>query len=97
MIEVHDPYRLLVIVEQAPAVVLETIQRSPATWEWFQNEWVRLVAFDAISGTYSLLNKGVFEPYEVLQKELPLVDDVLPLIADTPENFPVVELKHKAS
>jgi hypothetical protein len=44
-----------------------------------------------------LLNKGVFEPYEVLQKELPLVDDVLPLIADTPENFPVVELKHKAS
>jgi uncharacterized protein YbcC (UPF0753/DUF2309 family) len=97
MIEVHDPYRLLVIVEQSAEIVYQAIQSNPATWQWFQNEWVRLIAFDPVLNTFFLLNKGEFEPYEVLQKELPIVDDVLPLIADTPENFPVVELKSKAS
>lgn len=97
MIEVHDPYRLLVIVEQSAEIVYQAIQSNPATWQWFQNEWVRLIAFDPVLNTFFLLNKGEFEPYEVLQEELPIVDDVLPLIADTPENFPVVELKCKAS
>ena len=97
MIEVHDPYRLLVIVEQTPNVVLATIQRNPATWEWFKNEWVRLVSYDATQQAFFVLNKGNFEPYEVLEEHLPIVEDVLPLIADTPENFPIVELKQKAS
>lgn len=42
MIEVHDPIRLMIIVYQDPSLVLETIQRNPATYEWFKNEWVHL-------------------------------------------------------
>ncbi|MEN9743793.1 MAG: hypothetical protein RLZZ65_1598 [Bacteroidota bacterium] len=97
MIEVHDPYRLLVIVEQLPEVVLETIQRNPATWEWFQNEWVKLVSYDANHGSFFVLRNGKFEAYQVLHQELPVLDDLLSLIANTPENFPVVELKSQAS
>jgi uncharacterized protein len=43
MIEVHDPIRMLFIVEHFPAVVLETIKKAPETYEWFINEWVHLV------------------------------------------------------
>ena len=87
----------MVIVEQQPSVVLKTIQNNPATWEWFKNEWVRLVCFDPVQHAFYCLQKGEFQPYVVVEEHLPLVDDVLSLIADTPENFPIVELKQKAS
>ncbi|HTE09316.1 MAG TPA: DUF2309 domain-containing protein, partial [Chitinophagaceae bacterium] len=40
MIEVHDPVRLLIIVEHFPDTVLKTIQSVPEMYEWFINEWV---------------------------------------------------------
>jgi uncharacterized protein YbcC (UPF0753/DUF2309 family) len=42
MVEVHDPIRLMLIIEQIPDVVLDTIQRNASTYEWFINEWVIL-------------------------------------------------------
>jgi uncharacterized protein YbcC (UPF0753/DUF2309 family) len=41
MTEVHDPVRLLLIVEHFPEVVLKTIQRAPETYQWFINDWVK--------------------------------------------------------
>ncbi len=38
MIEVHDPIRLMVIVEHFPEIVLKAIQVTPETYEWFVNE-----------------------------------------------------------
>ena len=43
MIEVHDPVRLLIIIEHLPETVLNTIQRDAQTYEWFKNDWVNLV------------------------------------------------------
>jgi len=63
MIELHDPYRLLVIVEQKPQVVYEAITRNPNTFEWFANEWVRLVAYDPEAHYFSVFEQGAFEPY----------------------------------
>ncbi|MBL0134716.1 MAG: DUF2309 family protein [Chitinophagaceae bacterium] len=48
MIEVHDPVRLLVVVEHRPEIVLKCIQSNSAMYEWFINEWVHLIAFDPI-------------------------------------------------
>jgi len=44
MIEVHDPVRLLIIVEHFPEVVLNVIKSVDAMYEWFINEWINLVA-----------------------------------------------------
>lgn len=44
MIEVHDPVRLLVIVEHNPDIVLKAIQSSPEVFEWYANEWVHIVS-----------------------------------------------------
>lgn len=63
MIEIHDPYRLLVIVEQSPKIVLEAISRNPNTLEWFANEWVRLVSFDPQLQVFYLFDKGHFKEY----------------------------------
>lgn len=46
MIEVHDPLRLLIIVEQELEVALEAVRRDRATFEWIENEWVHYACFN---------------------------------------------------
>ena len=66
MIEVHDPVRLLVIVEHKPEVVLQAIQSSPEVFEWYKNEWVHIIALDPEKKKFYYFRNGVFEPYEPL-------------------------------
>ncbi len=44
MIEVHQPARLLIVVEQTHDIMDKTIARLGDLKEWLDNEWVRLVA-----------------------------------------------------
>jgi uncharacterized protein YbcC (UPF0753/DUF2309 family) len=92
MIEVHDPLRLLVIVEHHPDVVLATIQKNPATYEWFANEWVNLVAFDSENNKFFSFSDGVFNPYNLLDYSISQVDNVESVIESAHENLPVFEL-----
>ncbi|MDD5277552.1 MAG: DUF2309 domain-containing protein [Methylovulum sp.] len=45
MIEVHEPARLLIVIEQTTALLDKAFQlMGPALKEWLDNDWVRLVA-----------------------------------------------------
>lgn len=102
MIEVHDPVRLLIIVEHFPDVVLKTIQSAPEMYEWFINEWVHLVAVDPATNQFFYFKEGVFLPYRPLTEHIAPVQDFHTLIetatemktnqiADaTAENLPVM-------
>ena len=41
MTEIHDPIRLIVVVEQEPEVALKAARRTPAVFEFVQNGWIR--------------------------------------------------------
>ena len=64
MIEVHDPVRLLVIVEHQPDVVLKAIQSSPEVFEWYKNEWVHIVALHPVDKQFYYFKNGAFAKYE---------------------------------
>jgi uncharacterized protein YbcC (UPF0753/DUF2309 family) len=64
MIEVHDPVRLLVIVEHKPEVVLKAIQSSPEVFEWYNNEWVHIVALHPGEKQFYHFKNGAFKKYE---------------------------------
>lgn len=83
MIEVHDPIRLMIIVEQFPALLLETIQRSPETYEWFINEWVHLVAVEPETRTIHYFREGKFVPYEPFTKKIDVLPDVTRLVEES--------------
>ena len=89
MIEVHDPVRLMIIVEHFPEVILKTIQRSAETYEWFQNEWVLLVSVNPESKDILNFRNGSFYPYEPSCKSVPIVSNTGLLIKSTDENIPV--------
>jgi uncharacterized protein YbcC (UPF0753/DUF2309 family) len=50
MTEVHDPVRLIVVVEQSPDVALAAAKRNPAVFEFVENEWVRYGCLDSTTG-----------------------------------------------
>lgn len=76
MIEVHDPVRLLMIVEHYPEVVKKVIQSNPDLYEWFDNEWIHLVALHPEEKALYVFRAGEFVPYEPITKELPVVQDM---------------------
>ena len=63
MIEVHDPVRLLVIVEHEPAIVLKAIQSSPEVFEWYKNEWVHIIALHPEEKQFYYFKNGAFVKY----------------------------------
>lgn len=64
MIEVHDPVRLLVIVEHRPDIVLKAVQSSPEVFEWYKNEWVHIAALHPVEKQFYYFRNGAFEKYE---------------------------------
>ncbi|HHT9121668.1 MAG TPA: YbcC family protein [Candidatus Wunengus sp. YC63] len=92
MIEVHDPVRLLVIVEHFPHVVLKTIQTSAATYEWFINEWIHLVVINPETQELFRFKDGAFFLYKPLRQAIETVSDITPLIEENIDNLPVYVL-----
>jgi uncharacterized protein len=80
MVEIHDPVRLLTIVEHYPEVILQTIQRAPETYEWFKNEWIHLVAVHPETRAFYLFKDEGFVPYVPMKKATPVVDDLAALL-----------------
>jgi len=70
MIEVHDPVRLLMIVEQEPSIVLKTISSSPSLYEWFINEWIHLAVYHPTEKQLYVFKEGQFSPYKPTQKDI---------------------------
>jgi uncharacterized protein len=105
MIEVHDPVRLLVIVEHKPEVVLKAIQSSPEVFEWYKNEWVHITALHPDEKCFYYFKNGVFEKYTPLTTALESIEDMQQFIESakemktnhivhaTKENLPVYLLK----
>lgn len=89
MIEVHDPIRLLIIVEHFPQVVLETIMKHNETYEWFINEWVHLVVVNPQTEDLYVFKDGEFSPYYPLNKSPKTLSDISPILETHHENLPV--------
>jgi hypothetical protein len=62
MIEVHEPARLLIAVDQTPRILDLAIARIGKLREWLDHEWVRLAAIDPITRDPLLYRNGRWMP-----------------------------------
>jgi uncharacterized protein YbcC (UPF0753/DUF2309 family) len=85
MVEVHDPVRLLMVVEHYPEVVNKVIQSNPDLYEWFANEWIHLVALHPDEKKLYVLEEAKFVPYAPLTKRLPVIRDLPSTFETTPK------------
>ncbi|MBC7451329.1 MAG: DUF2309 family protein, partial [Cytophagales bacterium] len=89
MIEVHDPVRMLFIVEHMPEVVLKTVQIAADTYEWFNNEWVNLSVIHPETKELFVFKDEKFVPYQPLTKHIEAISDITPILESNVENLPV--------
>jgi hypothetical protein len=73
MVEIHEPLRLLFIVEVEAEAMLQVIERNPGIGQLVRNEWVQLAVLDPGSPTLQVYRHGRFEPYVVESSQLPEV------------------------
>ncbi|MBX7095606.1 MAG: DUF2309 domain-containing protein [Flavobacteriales bacterium] len=90
MIEVHDPIRLLIIVEHDPDVILKTIQSNADTYEWFEKEWVHLVAVRPADRELFYFKNGQWEVYHPFRDRVPEVHDLDREFEKSMDNLPVI-------
>lgn len=92
MIEVHEPIRLLMVIEHYADVVLKTIQQQPATYEWFYNQWIHLVAVHPETHELFVFKDGSFALYKPQALPLLRIKDVAEVIEQSHDDLPVYEL-----
>ncbi len=71
MVELHEPMRLLLIVEATPEVLLQIAGRQAEVRELVVNEWIQLVSLDPSSGRMQRFHAGAFVPYSPDERPLP--------------------------
>ncbi|MFZ4631234.1 MAG: YbcC family protein [Bacteroidia bacterium] len=54
MVEIHEPIRLLYVVEHHPQVVQKLLNNNPALAQWVYNGWVWLAVHDPADGLFYL-------------------------------------------
>lgn len=92
MIEVHDPLRLLIVVEAPVSRVSEVIQRDAATHEWFHNAWVHLVVLEPETGSLYRYTEAGFEPYKVITTQVASLSQMEALFEQEQDNLPVYQI-----
>lgn len=92
MIEVHDPVRLLIVVEHFPEIVLQTIQKQADTYEWFINEWVHLVAIHPETRELFEFKEGGFVSYLPIKHQLETISNLSSVLETHEDNLPVYSI-----
>jgi uncharacterized protein len=97
MIEVHEPARLLIVVEQTCAILDKTIANIGDLKGWLDNDWVFLVSCHPTTKEQFLYSNGLWKPIDLpaglktptaSQSEDIFIDDSL----DYSETIPVHQL-----
>jgi uncharacterized protein YbcC (UPF0753/DUF2309 family) len=71
MVEIHEPVRILFVVETRPETMLRVLERDPAIGRLVRNGWVQLATLDPDSPAVHLYRDGAFHAYRPEAERLP--------------------------
>lgn len=71
MIEIHEPVRLLFVIETTPELMIRMVNRHQIVGNLCRNGWVRLAVIHPETRQVSVYQEGEFLPYQPASSELP--------------------------
>lgn len=71
MVEIHEPVRIVFILETTPEIIARIMERNPAIAQVFRNGWALLALLDPQSQTLRLFRNGTFHEYGPEAEQLP--------------------------
>jgi uncharacterized protein YbcC (UPF0753/DUF2309 family) len=93
MIEVHDPVRLMMVLQQDRNLVEQQLKSHPPTFRWFELEWIHLVVIDPTDHKLWRWNATHWEEYIPFTKTIPQTKDWLSTAQGTRSNISVKHLE----
>jgi uncharacterized protein YbcC (UPF0753/DUF2309 family) len=73
MVEIHEPVRLLAVIEAEPETVAKVMARDATVAQLVQNQWIQAVVWSPSTGVMHEFVHGGFRPYRVDSRVLPTV------------------------
>jgi uncharacterized protein YbcC (UPF0753/DUF2309 family) len=73
MVEIHEPLRILFVVQTTPQIMQRIVKANPAIRSLVEGEWVQLALIDVATSQIMLYVKGEFVQYHVQNNSLPEV------------------------
>jgi uncharacterized protein YbcC (UPF0753/DUF2309 family) len=72
MVEIHEPVRMLFVIETAPERLMKVVNASASLKRLADNRWIRLSTIDPATGRAQILRDGEFEDLEGAVERLPV-------------------------
>ena len=73
MVEIHEPVRLLFVIETTPEAMLRIMDQNEGIARLCRGDWVQLATLDPATSQIQLFRNGRFEMYKCETGELPVV------------------------
>jgi len=73
-VEIHEPIRLLVVIEAPPERIMAAAAQLPGVKNLVVNRWVQLVSWHPDTGDLTVFTGGEFVPYVPEHNDIPVVD-----------------------
>jgi uncharacterized protein YbcC (UPF0753/DUF2309 family) len=75
MIEIHEPMRLLLVIENTPEAALEIVNRQPGVAELVAGQWVQVATIHPETGEIRVFHPSTgFQPFNPVTTTLPEVE-----------------------
>jgi hypothetical protein len=72
MVEIHEPVRMLFVIETTPERMTKVIDASAGLKQLVENRWIRLATLDPESGRVHVRRDGGFEEFAAPLERLPV-------------------------
>jgi hypothetical protein len=72
MVEIHEPVRILFVIETTPERLAKLVSTSPSLKQLVENRWIRLATIDPESGRVHVKRVGGFEEFHAPLERLPV-------------------------
>ena len=72
MVEIHEPVRILFVIEATPERLSEVIDASASLKQLVENHWIRVAAIDPASGRVHVRRDSGFEEFDERLERLPV-------------------------
>ncbi|MBL8210796.1 MAG: DUF2309 domain-containing protein [Bryobacterales bacterium] len=92
MVEIHEPVRILFVIETTPERLLKVMQGNAAVREFVENRWIRVSTMDPASGRIHVYRDSVFEPLATEAEELPAVASSMDWYRGKRQHLPIARI-----
>ncbi|MEO7652180.1 MAG: putative inorganic carbon transporter subunit DabA, partial [Bryobacteraceae bacterium] len=97
MVEVHEPVRVLFVVESTPERVMKVMSANAELSEFLGNRWVRLATIDPDTGAVWIRRGGEFEKLNATLESLPSAPSSADWFRGRIEHLPIARISREAT